>query len=214
MILMLALLATAPALTAGSEQVRYAALGDSFSAGTQVKPEEAYPVLLAEQFRKKKTPLAFSNFAVGGFTSAEIVSQELPGVLKFHPTLVTFLVGANDIMRRGSLQSYRANLKTVLLALKEAHVTHIYCISQPDWPHGEAAKHFGETSEVYFSEVVEANKILAEEAAQAGATYVDLFPLMQKQYSKKMYGPDGLHPTVAALAEWSKALWPMISEAP
>jgi lysophospholipase L1-like esterase len=35
---------------------------------------------------------------------------------------------------------------------------------------------------------------------------VDLFPLMREQARKKMFAPDGLHPSAEAYAEWASAL--------
>ena len=40
----------------------------------------------------------------------------------------------------------------------------------------------------------------------AGASYVDIFPLMREQMRSGMTAPDGLHPSAAAYAQWADAL--------
>jgi lysophospholipase L1-like esterase len=50
------------------------------------------------------------------------------------------------------------------------------------------------------------NAIAREEAERAGASWVDLSPLMREQARKKMFAPDGLHQSAEAYAEWAGAL--------
>lgn len=42
--------------------------------------------------------------------------------------------------------------------------------------------------------------------SRAGASYVDIFPLMRDQMRRGMLAPDGLHPSAAAYAAWAEAL--------
>ena len=50
------------------------------------------------------------------------------------------------------------------------------------------------------------NRILREEAGAAGARYVDLFPLMEKQARAQLLASDHLHPSAKAHDEWAEAL--------
>jgi len=50
------------------------------------------------------------------------------------------------------------------------------------------------------------NELAREEARHAGADWIDLFPLMREQAQRRMFAPDGLHPSVEAYAEWARDL--------
>ena len=45
-----------------------------------------------------------------------------------------------------------------------------------------------------------------EEAENAGARYVDLYPLMHRQAAADMLAPDGLHPNAEAHEAWANAI--------
>ena len=57
------------------------------------------------------------------------------------------------------------------------------------------------------------NDLARGEAERAGAGWIDLFPLMREQAQRRMFAPDGLHPSAEAYAEWARELsrasvWP------
>ena len=45
-----------------------------------------------------------------------------------------------------------------------------------------------------------------EEAENAGARFVDLYPLMHRQAAAEMLATDGLHPNAEAHEEWARTL--------
>ena len=194
-------------LAAATSTIHYTALGDSFSAGTSVAVEHSFPALLAAQWHKAGAEVTFANLAVNGYTTQDLIRDELPE-LEAHPaTVVTLLIGANDVVRGATLETYRAQVRRILARIWRAGVKpdHIYCISQPDWAHTPTGSTLGD-SETHFAKIQIANRMLAEEAKEAGASYVDLFPLTREQVAKKMVSPDGLHPNEKALREWAEAL--------
>jgi acyl-CoA thioesterase I len=70
------------------------ALGDSLTAGTGARPEQAWPAELARQ-----TPWQVHNAGVPGDT-AERALQRLPALLRAHrPALVIISIGGNDFLR-------------------------------------------------------------------------------------------------------------------
>jgi lysophospholipase L1-like esterase len=182
--------------------IRYLALGDSFTIGTGLPAGEAFPFRLAERWRDRGRAVELTDPAVNGYTTDDLIAHELPLVATVRPTLVTLLVGANDIVRGGTLARYRAQLERILASVPAERTV---ALPQPDWSHAPAAARFGDPAAV--REAIAAhNAALAELARARGARYVDLVPLLRRQADAGMYAPDGLHPSAAAHAEWAAAL--------
>lgn len=55
--------------TRGLEEIRYLALGDSFTAGTGNQPADAFPSRLAELWRAQGRRVTLKNVAVNGYTT-------------------------------------------------------------------------------------------------------------------------------------------------
>lgn len=96
----------------------YAALGDSFTAGSGCGPDEAWPQLLGGSLRASSPALELRNLAVHGATSAGILEQ-LPEALELEPDLVTVVFGANDVLRttRPDPATYARRLDRILAEL-------------------------------------------------------------------------------------------------
>lgn len=182
--------------------IRYLALGDSFTIGTGLPAGQAFPFRLAERWRARGGAVTLTDPAVNGYTTDDLIAHELPLCATERPTLVTLLIGANDLVRGGPLDRYRAQLARILAALPPDRTV---ALPQPDWSHAPAAARFGDPASIRAA-IVAHNTALRELAEARGARYVDLFPLMRRQADAAMYAPDGLHPSAAAHEEWAAAL--------
>jgi lysophospholipase L1-like esterase len=185
---------------------RFLALGDSFTIGTGTTPDRSFPAVLARTWTERGRAVILSNPAVNGYTTDDLISQELPLVAAFHPTLVTLLIGANDIVRGSNEDRYRRQLASTHRRIRDdAPETRVVGLPQPDWSLTPAGAGFGDVAAL--ARTIERFNAIARDAAEhAGASWVDLFPLMREQGRKKMFAPDGLHPSVEAYAEWALAL--------
>ena len=188
--------------------IRYLALGDSFTIGTGTTPDKAFPAVLAGLWRAAGRSVELLNPAVNGYTTDELIARELPHVPVFKPTLITLLIGANDIVRGGSDDKrYRGQLRRIYAQLREEGIpaNSIVGLPQPEWSRSPAASPYG-TTEALLTRIAHFNAIAMEEAETAGARYVDLYPLMHRQAAAEMLATDGLHPNAEAHEEWAKTL--------
>ncbi len=194
--------------TLGSEEIRYLALGDSFTAGTGNPPSDAFPSRLAALWRAHGRLVALKNVAVNGYTTEDVQEQEIPEVAPFRPTLVTLAVGANDYVHGWSADVYRSHVRELLRAIVHAGVSpnRIVALPQPEWSLSPASASFGDPEQIG-ADIMAFNTILRDEARAAGALYVDLYPLMHKQAEARMVAGDGLHPSARAHEEWAAALY-------
>src|SRR5262249_4449589 len=150
-------------------------------------PSAAFPSRLASLWRAHRREVTLKNVAVDGYTSEDVLEQEIPHVAPFHPTLVTLAVGANDRVHGFSADVYRSNVRVLFRAIIAAGVApnRIVALPQPDWSLSPAAAWFGDPAQIG-ADIVAFNGILREEAQTAGALYVDIYPLMHKQAEEKM----------------------------
>jgi lysophospholipase L1-like esterase len=192
---------------AASDEIRYLALGDSFTIGTGNSPEQAFPARLTDRWQKAGKKVTLKNLGVNGYTTDNLSERELPQVAPFHPTIVTLAIGANDRVHKTPLAIYRRHVAQILDDIVKAGVPakQIVALPQPDWSLSPAAAPFG-SSEELGKDIGLFNAALKEEAEKIGARYIDLFPLMHKQAEAKMIASDGLHPNAQAHDEWAAEL--------
>ncbi|MBM3667405.1 MAG: SGNH/GDSL hydrolase family protein [Actinobacteria bacterium] len=99
----------------------FAALGDSFTAGTGCAPGEAWPDLLAERLRRRLPQLVYRNLAVEGATTVDM-QRQLPAAIELEPDLVSVICGANDVFAtvRPQPELIAGGLAEALDAVREA----------------------------------------------------------------------------------------------
>jgi lysophospholipase L1-like esterase len=187
--------------------VRYLALGDSFTAGTGSRPDQAFPERLAVRLRARGTAITVENLGVNGYTTDDLVARELPRVAPFAPTLVTLAIGANDLVRGSTLARYRGQVHGILAAVLAAGIParRVFVLPQPDWSRSPSAADFGDPAAIR-AKIEAYNDALRAEAEAVGARWVDLFPRMRREAEAGMVAPDGLHPSAAAYDAWAEDL--------
>lgn len=79
--------------------MRYVALGDSYTIGTSVRPAERWPnQLVAAMYAEPRALDIVANLGVNGYTSADLIRDELPALDDLQPEFVTVLIGVNDVV--------------------------------------------------------------------------------------------------------------------
>ncbi len=116
----------------------YLALGDSYTIGQSVPPDQSYPNLLALELTSQKYPVSFPKIiAVTGWTTDELINAIASSDItdkKFD--FVTLLIGVNDQYQQLSQDNYRTKFQQVLnTAIKFAggNKNHVFVLSIPDW---------------------------------------------------------------------------------
>jgi acyl-CoA thioesterase-1 len=150
--------------------------------------------------------VALRDPAVNGYRTDDLIAEELPLVAEFRPTLVTVLIGANDIVAGSSDERYREQLRVIHMRVRaNAPTAALYALPQPDWSLSRAGAAFGRPAAIA-AQIERFNAIAREEAERAAGTYIDIFPLMREQMRRGMLAPDGLHPSAEAYGQWAEAL--------
>ncbi|HEY8001620.1 MAG: SGNH/GDSL hydrolase family protein [Vicinamibacteria bacterium] len=99
----------------------YAALGDSFTAGTGCEPGECFADRLATRLAAGCPGFEYRNFGVEGATSEQVLDQLAPA-LRFGPDLATVVCGANDVLFsvRPDAEAYARRLTAIFKVLRES----------------------------------------------------------------------------------------------
>src|SRR5207249_3390550 len=108
--------------------------GDSFTIATGLSPDRSFPARLADRWRARGRSVDLLNLGVNGYTTADLIREELPRVRAFAPTFVTLMIGTNDIVRGGGAAGFRRNLATILDRLAHEIATErVLVLPAPDW---------------------------------------------------------------------------------
>jgi lysophospholipase L1-like esterase len=131
-----------------------------------------------------------------------VLSDEVPQIEEFQPTLITFQAGANDIVNGVTVEDYRQNVKSVLDAAT-ASGARVIVLAQNEWFRSPEGLTYGEDlatqREAYDSALI-------EEANAHGAEFVDMRPLYTQQADENLWVEDGIHPTPDAYEAWAGEL--------
>jgi tryptophan 2,3-dioxygenase len=192
-----------------SGPVRYLALGDSYTIGTGASgPEAAFPSRLRprlEEYAGRAVEVV--NPAVNGYTTADVVRDELPLLDRVRPDLVSVLVGANDVARGWSLDDYQRGVRTIYAAVARAvaRPSAVLAVSIPDWSVTPAARGFGRPDELR-TRIETCNAIAQVEARTHGFLWADVSEV-SRALGRDGLSEDGLHPDDRQYEAWAEAIW-------
>lgn len=197
--------------------IRYLALGDSYTIGTGASHESAnFPSRLARKLEEATgSVVELRNPAVNGYTTTDLIVNELPELERFKPGLVTILIGVNDLVQRSDEAGYRKRLRRIYdsvarLALPQGRVA---TISIPDFSIVPAAPTFGVPSQLR-ARTDAFNAVARQEAGACGFPFLELGDVSRAGAGRAGWiADDNLHPGDDQYAAWADYLWPHLSGA-
>ncbi|KAB2970310.1 MAG: arylesterase [Zoogloea sp.] len=167
--------------------------GDSLSAGYGLRPEQAWPSLLAKRLEASKPPHKVVNASISGETTAGGLSR-LPAALQAHkPSVVVIELGANDGLRGLPPRAMAANLQAMIDAIGKsgARVLLVGMRMPPNYgPTYTAA------FEAAYRDLARTNKLR-------------LVPFMMEGFADQrgMFQQDGIHPVADAQPLILDTIW-------
>ena len=201
-----------------SSDVRILALGDSYTIGEGVAESERWPVRLAAMMRAAGASVAEPIIiARTGWTTDELsagIDENLPtGAFD----LVALLIGVNNQYRGRSLDEYRQQLRALLaraVAFAGSRASAVIVVSTPNWGLTPFARESGRDVDAIAREIDAFNAVARDEAARAGAEFVDITPISRRGGAEpEMIAADGLHPSAVMYELWARLILPVAIEA-
>jgi acyl-CoA thioesterase I len=169
-------------------------LGDSLSEGFQLKPSEAYPLLLADKLRAAGLNFQVTNAsATGGTTEGGL--ERLPAHLKRKIDIFILELGINDAFRGLPVDQIQNNLQQIIDKVKARNPNVRVVITGMQLPNYA-------TDDYVFA----FGKIFAELAAKNGGALVP-YLLDGVAGDPSLNLPDGIHPNAAGQRILAENVW-------
>jgi lysophospholipase L1-like esterase len=193
------------------ESIRYLALGDSYTIGTGLEDQaKNFPSLLAGRLKDETgIDVALVNLGVNGYSTTDLIREELPVARNARPELVSILIGANDIVQGSDQAGYRDRLAQIYQAIKDlgSPVARVLAISIPDFSPLPGAAPFGSPSDLR-ARVDAFNGIARTEASSHGFAYADITAISRRtSRADEWLASDGLHPGPSQHRAFADHLW-------
>ena len=195
-------------------ELRYLALGDSYTIGEGVEPDGRWPVQLARALRNEGVALADPRIvAATGWTtdelSAAIDAAEPLGTFD----LVSLLIGVNNQYRGRSVDAYRDEFDALLAratGFANGRADRVLALSIPDWGVTPFAIQSGRDRIRIADELDACNAAARSTCAARGIAFVDITPASRALGgAPEMLADDGLHPSAAMYAQWARLALPV-----
>ena len=201
-------------MTDKPQATRYLALGDSYTIGEGVPDEGRWPAQLAAALRGEGIVLADPRIvATTGWTTDEldaaIDAAEPLGQFGF----VSLLIGVNNQYRGRGVDEYREQFAALLrraIGYAGGRRDRVLVLSIPDWGVTRFGRDSGRDLARISRELDAYNAAARDICAELGVAFVDITPVSRERgLEETMMADDGLHPSAAMYAEWTRLALPV-----
>ena len=201
-----------------TDSSRFLALGDSYTIGEGVQPNQRWPAQLVRRLRSRGVELDEPEIiATTGWTTDELSAAMDAATLAPPYALVSLLIGVNNQYRGRDLENYRDEFSALLaraIALAGGQTARVIVVSIPDWGVTRFARSKNRDADLIAGEIDRFNAAANRIAAQHDVAYVDVTVASREAADgDAMLVADGLHPSAAQYAEWTDAIVPVAMRA-
>lgn len=186
----------------------YLALGDSYTIGEKVAPEENFPNQVVQLLLQEKLDFRMPDIvAKTGWTTDELQAGIEKANLKKDYDFVSLLIGVNNQYRGKKVADYIPEFETLLrqaIAFTGNKPEKVIVLSIPDWSVTPFAD--GSNRKKIASEIDEFNKANKEIADKYKVHYIDITPGSRKAAKdSSLLAEDELHPSGKEYKRWAVA---------
>lgn len=198
--------------TAAAAELRYLALGDSYTIGEGVPDAGRWPAQLALALRARGYALGEPRYvARTGWTTDELARAM--DAEDFAPPydLVSLLVGVNNQYRGRDAGEYRREFATLLeraIGLAGGRSGRVLVLSIPDWGVTPFAAGSDRDPAQVARELDDYNALALAECRRLDVAFVDITPLSRGEARAEL-AADGLHPSAAQYTRWARLAEPV-----
>jgi acyl-CoA thioesterase I len=168
--------------------------GTSLTAGLGLDPEQAFPSLIEQKAQTEGVPIKVVNAGLSGETTAGAV-RRIDWVLRTPVDLVVIEGGANDALRGLSPEQARANLETLIAAVKAKQPRAKIALIQMEAPPNYGVSYTGSFRAIYPEVAKKEN--------------VSLLPFLLDGVAgiPRLNQPDGVHPNLTGERMVADNVW-------
>ncbi len=195
------------------KDVKYLALGDSYTIGHAVESDERFPEQLVEFLKAiGVNTVHMDMIAKTGWTTGELLEAIDNQNPNLPYDLVTLCIGVNNQYRKLDTAEYRKELRRLLnmsISFTAGSSQKVIAFSIPDY----GVTPFGQNldPDKIAMEIDAFNTIKNEEALKYSVEFIDITPKSRMaQNNPELIADDGLHPSGKMYAEWVELIKPIV----
>jgi lysophospholipase L1-like esterase len=178
------------------KEMKFLALGDSYTIGESVTVAERWPVLLANDLNQLNYEVSSPEIiAKTGWTTDELIDALEKQQVATNFDLVSLSIGVNNQYRGRDLEEFRTQFIELLgIAIRYANgdLKNVFVVSIPDWSVVPFAE--DRDQQKISQEIEQFNAIKKEETLKRKITFVDITPISRMAKGNAEYvASDGLH---------------------
>jgi len=191
-----------------THSLRFLALGDSYTIGESVDPQDRWPVQLARMLRADGIDVGEPQIiARTGWTTDELSSAIDAANPQGPFQLVTLLIGVNNQYRGQSVDEFRGQFAAMLsraVGFAGDDPRRVIVLSIPDW--GVTPFAHDRDGAAIARQIDEFNSTCRQECQNKSVAFVDITPISRTDGGGTSFvADDGLHPSAKAYAQWASA---------
>ena len=192
----------------------YLALGDSYTIGEGIGEAGRWPVQLAHALSAEGIAVSAPHIiATTGWTTDELSAAINAAAPADDYDLVSLLIGVNNQYRGRRVDEYRHQFDALLgraTGFAGGRAGRVLVLSIPDWGVTPFAIQSGRDRDLIARELDAFNAAAAQACAARGIAFVDIAPVSRARGADpEMLGDDGLHPSAAMYAQWTRLALPV-----
>jgi len=207
---------TSQAATPATREIRWVALGDSYSKGEAARREEAWPYVAALRLHARWPGLKLvANLGVTGWTTRDVLVRQVPWLDTHAAELVTVQVGINDLVQGVDEDSFRTSFQKLLgeVIRRTRSADRVVAVTIPDFSVARMAPEFGDPTQIH-ADIERRNAIIKEEGAHAGVRVADIFARSRDAAKDpSLLAADGIHPSAKGYLAWVDDVLPVVEAA-
>ena len=197
------------------ESVRYLALGDSYTIGTAINPQNSYPYQLADTLRMMGISVDTTQIiATNGWTTTDLKG----GIQETAPSsdfdLVSLLIGVTNQYQGKEIELYKTEFRELLeqaIGFAGGNAGNVFVISIPNYgvtPFAESRnpKKIG-------AELIEYDRIARDISSEYDIPFINITPISElANYDLSLLASDELHPSAKMYSMWIGEMLPTVTK--
>ncbi len=192
----------------------YLALGDSYTIGEGVASDGRWPMQLVAALRAAGIALDTPDIIAATGWSTDELDAAIDAAAAHGPyALVSLLIGVNNQYRGRDVGNYAVEFEALLLraiGFAGGDAARVLVLAIPDWGVTPFAAGSGRDAAQIARELDAYNAAAARLCAAHGVAFVDTAPVSRACGGEPaMLADDGLHPSAALYAEWTRLALPV-----
>ena|SRR5688572_13716602 len=186
------------------DNIKFLALGDSYTIGESVVANDRWPAQLLDSLSAKGLDYVDNKIiAVTGWRTDNLKNAIDHAKLKNDYTLVSLLIGVNNFYQGKSAESYKSEFEELLkkaIQLAGGTTSRVFVLSIPDYGYTPFGKENQETISRGIDEYNSANEAITRKFK---VKYINITDISRRGLAEpELVAFDGLHPSGKMYAEW------------